>query len=108
MNTSLLTGSRAYGQPTESSDVDLVILAEYSELQVMSKLSNPPAVWFQDGHVSMRFGGLNLIGVRSPSQFDAWVTGTAYLRSISPVTREQACEYFQSVGLTNQVSGEGA
>jgi len=56
----------------------------------------------------MRFGGLNLIGVRSPSQFDAWVTGTAYLRSISPVTREQACEYFQSVGLTNQVSGEGA
>ena len=76
-----ITGSHAYGTPTEESDVDLVILVDWATLDKLNNLSekglNESAT--DSGDISLRFGKLNLICVADEAIFAAWKLGTAKL-----------------------------
>jgi hypothetical protein len=93
-----LTGSRAYGIPHEKSDIDIVILI--SEEALANIFSIGP-VTEDDRHygsvetgVTIRHDNLNLIFVATTQQFNCWKDGTNHLKSIAPVTRDEAVAYF--------------
>jgi hypothetical protein len=94
-----LTGSRAYGMPTDASDIDIVILIEK---QALCKIFELGPVTEEDMHydsaetgVTLRYENLNLIFVASLGQYDAWKKGTLELVKISPVSRDYAVKHFE-------------
>lgn len=72
-----LTGSRVYGKPSETSDVDLVVRVDVPTREALQKLSDCPEQ--AKGLVVIRFGRLNLIACDNDEQFAAWKFGTAKL-----------------------------
>ena len=44
--------------------------------------------------ISLRFGRLNLILVNDKNTFEAWKSGTQFLKAIKPVTKGFACRLF--------------
>lgn len=100
---SFLTGSQAYGTPTNESDIDLVVLVDSQDaIFELANFSQPnkeercsASDLVAQGNASLRFGKLNLIVTIHPEIFNLWKRGTEYLRSIAPVTREQAMEHFR-------------
>lgn len=100
-----LTGSRAYGTPRHDSDVDVVLLTDRETAAALQQAGTEVRV-FADGGWSVHVGPINIIGMSDSVQFAKWREGTDHLKTIAPVTREQAVEYLTSIGLTNQgVSG---
>ena len=96
-----ITGSRAYGVPRDDSDLDLVIFASPATLGIIRGLSDKVEMDLTDEPSnegpeagSFRFGKLNLICVTWKKAFQIWRDGTDYLKSVSPVTREQAVKEF--------------
>lgn len=89
------TGSRVYGTPKVDSDIDLVIYVDKKTEKLLRKYCdhNKPS------DKSIRFGRLNLILVNKMSQWDAWFLGTARLKKLSPVTRDQAIAEFTKLGI---------
>jgi hypothetical protein len=102
---SFLTGSRAYGQPREDSDIDMVVLVsdgELSDLVAMADdivnaiaIGNPEYGNFISA--SLYFGKLNLICCIFQWQYDAWKYGTDKLKAeqlenLTPISREYAVE----------------
>lgn len=68
MTKAFLTGSRAYGEPTEDSDIDLVILCGeglHEKLLAESEAKD-----------TVRFGRLNLICCNSKTEYLAWAEAT--------------------------------
>lgn len=101
----LLTGSRVYGTPRLDSDVDMVVLIEdpedYYILAQESEFNTQGAKLRADQSYngrSLRFGKLNIIAVlKDEMVFEAWRKGTDFLKSIRPVTKEQACLIFDTM-----------
>lgn len=111
---SFVTGSQAYGTPTEDSDVDLMVWVTSSDLNRLRGMADKkkPTKDFtgeesqgSDGGPeadSLRFGKLNLIAVTWKEAFLAWQRGTEELiarrnggeRSIS---RDEAIELFREL-----------
>jgi hypothetical protein len=60
---SFITGSRIYGNITDKSDLDLVILADDSAVEILK---------LHGGGMPIRFGVLNIIALSDPREFDAW------------------------------------
>lgn len=89
-----LTGSRAYGLPTDKSDIDLVAYVDQRTFDVLVDLLGDPNPNPQSGgndvSASIRVGKLNLILHTSENAFNAWQEGTDELIARSPVTREEA------------------
>jgi len=69
-----ITGSHAYGTPTDESDIDLVVWVGGDAKTLLAKEGYP-----------IRFGNLNLILVDSEEQWTAWEAGTNALKRIAPV-----------------------
>lgn len=95
---SFVTGSHAYGTPTETSDIDLVLLVSHEDLRKLQKLADTvpgPNSGTQTGDVdgSFRFGKLNLLCVRNVQEFTVWRLATEFLKTKAPVTRERAKAY---------------
>ena len=67
-----ITGSRAYGQPTSESDLDLVILVDEHTKSLLTTLSD-------SGKEPIRFGKLNIIACTSEEEFTVWKYGTLVL-----------------------------
>jgi len=61
-----LTGSRIYGNPTDDSDIDLVVRLNESEREDLIKLS-------ESGTVPIKFGNLNLIVATSDEAYAGWL-----------------------------------
>lgn len=86
MRQLLLTGSHIYGQPTDQSDYDVVLLVSHEELVFLADaagvdLTAPPSKeWgvYDDSpnQVALTFGRLNLIVLTNPAEFEGWVRGT--------------------------------
>ena len=103
---SFVTGSRCYGQPSETSDIDLVVLTTPYEMYQLKKLADA-VIEKEDGSdggpasASLRFGKLNLIVVTDEAAFSAWRLGTHFCRDLmlsgKPVGRDQAIEVFTSL-----------
>jgi predicted nucleotidyltransferase len=93
---SFLTGSQVYGTPDELSDIDLVVLVSKEDKDFLFSKSNSSS--------KLMFGNLNIIALdkeyhNDVVKYEAWKKGTEHLKSIKPVTRDFAIEYFKSLGI---------
>lgn len=88
-----ITGSRAYGTPTEKSDLDLVILVSGNDSDILWGETEVPS--------SVRFGRLNLLIFQKRDRFERWRQVTEALIQRRPVTREDAVSAFKSAGFTD-------
>ena len=89
--TPFITGSRAYGYPTPDSDIDLVLpVLDEQESDLLLHLSDK-------SKCPIKYNKLNLIICTLPGQYELWKNGTEYLKSIAPVTREFAIDYFNNL-----------
>lgn len=99
MNEAFITGSYAYGTPTESSDLDLAVLVNGEDSQLLWSRGS-------DGANSCRFGKLNLIVFMRQDRFEEWRRITQELIQQKPVTRDFAIEKFKAAGF-GQYGEEG-
>lgn len=91
-----ITGSRAYGTPTEKSDLDLVILTDEATKYDLEKFSDEEGV--------IRFGKLNIIATTDALEYSVWKVGTvAMKKSEKKYSKEEAKEfldvYREAVGI---------
>ena len=120
-----LTGSRAYGTPQPSSDIDLVVFLSRDDLAVLRQFDegpdprhttntgSEPDKPFEDGvGAPLRFGKLNLLCITDPKAYACWLNGTATLKKMAPVSRDFAVEFFRKLreeaGLTGTKKQVGA
>lgn len=91
-----LTGSRAYGVPRSTSDIDLVVFLTPEEIDVLIDTGAFDAGGSGTGmgNVSVRFGGLNLICLIDITDYEIWAEGTKRLIERAPVTRQEAVAMF--------------
>lgn len=94
-----ITGSHAYGKPTEDSDVDLVVrVDEQTRSDLVCLLHQGKSSSekdYTDGVLQFKVATLNLILCVSDEQYAAWAIGTEQLKAIRPVTRDFAVETFK-------------
>jgi predicted nucleotidyltransferase len=100
-----ITGSHAYGRPTEKSDVDLVILVSKktaNALRSLCELDRGPAC---------RFGDLNLILCTTEVEFAVWELGTQRLKMETeesrPIDKHEAKEKFNELRRLVGIEDEG-
>ena len=93
-----ITGSRAYGIPRDDSDVDLVVRADGKTIKLLVELLGRHASDYDGDSVSIRTGGLNLHLCHDDKTFEKWERGTAILRDLAPISREQAVKTFSTLG----------
>lgn len=104
---SFVTGSRAYGKPTDTSDIDLVVLVDEEDLARLAAMSdtnkNPNPYLFNPDYGpevkvkgNFRFGKLNLVALTDKMDFEVWKIITDDLKSRAPVSREYAKEVFKA------------
>ena len=89
---SFMTGSRVYGTPSNSSDVDLVVLMnqnEINDLIAYSDLKRCP----------IRYGNLNIIALNSLCEYHKWENAMIQCLTEAPVTRERAVEIHKANGI---------
>lgn len=98
----VLTGSQVYGQPTEESDVDLVVLVEQDDFDKL--LEHFPPTGDPDAYKgcpaqAVRCGKLNLIMVTSVDHLECWRGGTRMLKERAeregPLPRSEAVALFR-------------
>jgi hypothetical protein len=75
-----ITGSYAYGHPTQESDVDLVVLIEPDAGQQLEELADSNPTGYDDLSFNIRFGKLNIIGLTDTHEFKRWKAATAALK----------------------------
>lgn len=100
-----LTGSRVYGKATETSDIDLVIVADnYYLTELLKRLSEKKD--------RIQFGNLNLIICESEEEAACWKLGTEQMRKADELFPKEAAkaifdELRQRLGLLDKgQSGE--
>lgn len=75
-----LTGSRVYGNPTENSDVDLLIYLPSNESKVLKdsadEIKIPQENW---SSTSLRYSNLNIILCHDLETYETWKEGTLRL-----------------------------
>lgn len=115
----ILTGSQVYGTPTESSDIDMVVLVSRETLELLSSLLNDDEKMPKkgnmnsDGELEMtqltaRFGRLNLIAVTREEDWDAWRRGTDRLcqKSMAGVKIDKGLAIATMRGIREDVKNE--
>lgn len=105
MGEAFITGSHAYGAPTENSDVDLVVLVSPETRDKLIRLSD-------DKCTPVRYGNINLIVPMSEAEFRKWKLVTDFLVGLSkvegPIGHDQAKSHFMAAGVGSYRSGEVA
>jgi hypothetical protein len=83
MLPAVVTGSRKYGKPGKKSDVDLVILITYEDMQLLSQFATEvqeaDEYYSHTGVLGLTFGKLHLLCVTSEEEYRIWVEGTEKL-----------------------------
>lgn len=91
-----LTGSRAYGTPHETSDVDIV-LHTTTKSPLYRALMGLEDSEYDGVTLAIKSGDLNLIVVNRVKDYACWAVGTCALSSASPVTRDDAIKVFRAL-----------
>ena len=103
MQFPFITGSRAYGIPTEDSDIDLVLPPNTN-----TEFKKTLVGFSDDREIPVKYGRLNLILTNELKQWELWLQATNELIAMKPVTREFAVEYitklFKSYGLAKSIA----
>ena len=100
---SFITGSYAYGRPTSKSDIDLVVFVDKDDLDKLNQIADKDHPHSEDenyiiaGGTSLRFGKLNLIVCTIQLYFEIWREGTKRLKKKAPVSRDEACRFFDQL-----------
>lgn len=101
VNPAFITGSQAYGTPTEESDVDLVILVDPKTLRFLmgafGDIKEDDESYKDMTSAQFSIGTLNLILCQEVKHYRQWQRGTKTLKAMAPVTREQAVALFASI-----------
>lgn len=114
MFNAFITGSRAYGKPKKSSDVDLVVLVTPEHLEVLAKMadsddedrkknqdSDSGPQWEGGKSKSLRFGRMNLLCLTDPIAYAVWLKGTEVMveayNKTGAVDRDQAIKFFDKM-----------
>ena len=103
INPAFITGSYAYGTPTEESDVDLVILVEQETMRHLIALfgdenTKGNLADYEDlPTATLRMGKLNLIVACTVKHYRQWQKGTRQLKAQAPVTRDEAKLVFKII-----------
>jgi len=92
--SAFVTGSRAYGIPSEDSDLDVVVLVSEEVAAALTVLAANSGGKVPSVAGSIRLGDLNLIMVTTDEALDVWRKGTDELRSRAPVERSEAVTLF--------------
>ncbi len=92
-----ITGSQVYGEPTENSDVDVVIHCSKDVAKELEKLlGEGPSNY--DGTVrTVKSGKINLILCHLEQDMKAWKKGTKILKIMQPVSSKKAKEVLDEV-----------
>lgn len=80
-----VTGSRAYGKPRRSSDIDLVIFCD----------EETKALLLKHGGKTFKFGKIQVIPCTDKTTYEIWRKGTEQLVDEAPVMRERAIKVFE-------------
>lgn len=96
-----LAGSRIFGTPKEDSDLDAIVFVTAAEAVLLGQLADEPRVQ-RPGTKSypVRFGKLNLIVCTDYPTYLKWLGGCKILEANKPVTKDQACKVFESLGVS--------
>lgn len=107
---SFVTGSHAYGLPTEKSDIDLVVWVSPVDLHRLQRMADNKGEGgitegASDGGPeadSLRFGKLNLIAVTWKKAFQAWLEGTEelmnrHIQEQRDIPRDEAIKLFKKL-----------
>lgn len=91
---SYITGSRAYGYPTESSDLDLVVVLHEQDYK---------DVWKFKSSTSLMFGNLNLVLFNADNEEDmrryaAWKAAHDFCVANRPMCKEDCIQVFRIAG----------
>ena len=89
-----ITGSRRYGSPKPTSDLDLVIRVTREEAELIAAMAHAQNRVYPQ-HRVIRFGYMNLIVATTDRQWDAWYCGTRALYQKRPVDRATAVKTFR-------------
>ncbi len=105
MNIMFLTGSRAYGKPTDKSDIDVVAIMSPELCDYLFEESE------DELDRTVRFGKLNIICLPDNDyghgQYKIWKEATDDLIKRKPVTRQEAVEALKKAGVDgNEYDGE--
>lgn len=99
-----ITGSYAYGTPTNDSDIDLVVYMRQSTAEKLVCFAEMADEEGEDEESDMAvlgnslvFGKLNLICVYDEEEFLLWKKATNHLKKIGPVTRQFAIDYLEQL-----------
>jgi len=105
MGEAFITGSHAYGEPTENSDVDLVVLVSPEDRDRLIRLSD-------DKSTPVRYGNINLIVPMSEAEFHKWKLVTELLVGLSkvdgPISHGRAKDYFMAADVGSYRHKEAA
>ena len=105
-----ITGSYAYGTPTETSDVDLVVYCDDPNDLSTIKLNFGNK---QSQHMlPIRAGNLNIINCETPEEWSIWKYGTELLKRRADqegrsICKEEASELFDSLKRTLDIKSTG-
>lgn len=93
-----ITGSRAYGRPKTSSDIDLVVRMDCADADLLRDfLGGSFDPYDGTDTTSVKVGNLNLLITISDDVYDAWHTGTLALKAMAPVSRADAAKLINSL-----------
>lgn len=105
----LLTGSQVYGQPTDESDIDLVLYLTKEEthtlLDAFDNQEEHDEIYVHSpddegdyAFTSIRVGPLNLLLCHTYEEYQIWKETTQLCKSKGiKLTNEQACEVFDNL-----------
>lgn len=79
--TAFITGSHFYGKPTADSDIDLAIMCCPETEKKLKELSDSKSF-------PIRFGNLNLVTLKTPSEYDAWLAARQRIAEMPAHTKE--------------------
>ncbi len=99
-----ITGSRAYGSPSENSDLDIVIRCDRFVAAVVESLIGKCSSDYDHESVSVQCGKINLHLCTTDREYDRWKLGTRSCEVVAPVDRETAKKLMRVAGVDrNQI-----